>query len=141
MHETPSAACQPVNWETGLPSRLSVKLPPDLERDIERARSMYCRFGQYSRALDRIRLCLERKAIERKELERMCSELGIPGDFDVTQINWRPDYDPFYYRELVGRSRRIYLFRDEYIFDLEKAVVVETPQMGGAVDNAVNLAR
>ena len=93
---------------------------------------MYSRFGQYSRGLDQIRLCLEHKAIERKELERMCSGLGIPGDFDIAQISWRPDYDPFFYRELLGRARRTYLFRDEYIFELEKTVVAETPQLGHA---------
>jgi hypothetical protein len=32
----------------------------------------------------------------------------------------------------LHRARRIYLFRGEYIFDLEKAVVVETPQLGHA---------
>ncbi len=62
----------------------------------------------------------------------MCSGLHLPGDFDVAQISWRPDYDPFFYRQLSRRARRIYLFRDEYIFDVEKAVVVETPQLGHA---------
>jgi len=75
---------------------------------------------------------LEHKAIERKELERMCAELGIPGDFDIAQISWRPDYDPFFYGELSRRARRVYLFREDYIFDCEKAVVVETPQLGHA---------
>lgn len=70
--------------------------------------------------------------MERKELERICSGLGIPNDFDIAQISWRPGYAPFFYRELSHRARRIYLFRDEYIFDLEKAVVVETPQLGHA---------
>jgi hypothetical protein len=130
--EQPRGSSQSVNWETGLPSRLSVKQPPDLNKDIENTRSLYCRFGQYSRALDQIRLCLEHKAMERKELERMCSEFGIPSDFDVTQINWRPDYDPLHYAELSRAARLVYLFRDEYIFDLEKAVIVETPQLGHA---------
>jgi hypothetical protein len=62
----------------------------------------------------------------------MCSELRIPGDFDVAQISSCPDYDPFFYRQLARRARRIYLFRNEYIFDVEKAVVVETPQLGHA---------
>jgi hypothetical protein len=93
---------------------------------------MYCKFGRHSRALDQIRLCLEHKAIERKDLERMCSDLGIPGEFDIAQINWRPDYSPVFYRELSRRAGRIYLFREEYIFELEKAVVVETPQLGHA---------
>ena len=121
-----------VTWETALPSRLEVKLPPDFQLQVEAAKTIYHRFGQYSRALDQIRLLLEHRAVERAELQRLCSELRIPGDFDVTQISWRPDYDPFFYRQLSRRARRIYLFRDEYIFDVEKGVVVETPQLGHA---------
>src|SRR5271166_991108 len=121
-----------VTWETALPSRLEVKLPPDFHLQIESAKTAYHRFGQYSRALDQTRLCLQHRAVERAELQRVCSELRIPGDFDVAQISWRPDYDPFFYRQLACRARRIYLFRDEYIFDVEKAVVVETPQLGHA---------
>jgi len=70
--------------------------------------------------------------MERTELERMCSDLGLPGDFDIAQISWRPDYDPFFYRQLSCRARRVYLFRGEYIFDQEKTVVVEKPQLGHA---------
>jgi hypothetical protein len=121
-----------VNWETALPSRLEVKVPVDFQQQLETARTTHHRFGQYSRALDQIRLRLEHRALERVELERMCSELHLPGDFDIAQISWRADYDPFFYRQLSRRARRIYLFRDEYIFDLEKAVVVETPQLGHA---------
>lgn len=121
-----------VQWETGLPSRLRVGLPADVEQQIEKARDTYHRLGQYSRALEQIRLCLEHRAIERTELERMCAGLRIPADFDIAQISWRPDYDEFFYRQLSRRARRVYLFRREYIFDLEKAVVVETPQLGHA---------
>jgi hypothetical protein len=121
-----------VRWETALPSRLAVQLPADFQQQLETAKTTHHRFGQYSRALDQIRFCLEHRAIERTELERMCSGLGIPSGFDIAQINWRADYDPFFYRQLTRRARRIYLFRGEYIFDLEKAVVVETPQLGHA---------
>jgi hypothetical protein len=61
----------------------------------------------------------------------MCSDLRIPGDFDVAQIRWRADYDPFY-EQLSRRARRMYLFRDEYILELETAVGAETPQLGHA---------
>src|SRR5271167_3328407 len=121
-----------ITWETALPSRLEVKAPADFQQQVETARTTYHRFGQYSRALDRIRLILEHRAVEGAELERMCSELRLPADFDVAQINWRPDYDLFFYRQLSRRARRIYLFREEYIFEVEKAVVVETPQLGHA---------
>ena len=119
-------------WETALPSRLEVKLSADFRQQLETARTTHHRFGQYSQALDQIRLCLEHRAVEKTELERMCSGLHLPGDFDVAQVSWRADYDPFFYRQLSRRARRIYLFRDEYIFDVEKAVVVETPQLGHA---------
>jgi len=121
-----------IRWETALPSRLAVQLPADFRQQLETAKSTHHRFGQYSRALDQIRLCLEHRAIERAELERVCLGLGIPGDFDIAQISWRPDYDGFFYDQLSHRARRIYLFRGEYIFELEKAAVVEMPQLGHA---------
>jgi len=127
-----SGAWELVRWETALPSRLAVQLPADFQQQLETAKTTHHRFGQYSRALDEIRFCLEHRAIERTELERMCSGLRIPSDFDIAQVSWRPDYDSFFYRQLSRRTRRIYLFRGEYIFDLEKAVVVETPQLGHA---------
>ena len=121
-----------VQWETALPSRVHVKLPDEIQEQLDTARTAYRRFGQYSAALDRVRARIECQAVEKTELERICSELRIPGDFDVAEINWRPDYDRFFYRQLSRRARRIYLFRDEYIFDLERAVVTETPQLGHA---------
>src|SRR4029077_4136462 len=45
---------------------------------------------------------------------------------------WRPDYDAFYYRQLCRRARRLYLFRSEYIFDVDRAVIAEMPQVGHA---------
>jgi hypothetical protein len=68
-----------VTWETALPSRLEVKLASDFQQQLEIARSTYHRFGQYSRALDQIRFHLEHRAIERRELERICSDLRILG--------------------------------------------------------------
>ncbi|MBI3646557.1 MAG: hypothetical protein HY233_11410, partial [Acidobacteriales bacterium] len=121
-----------VSWETALPSRLHVKLPPDFQQQLQAAKTAYHRFGQYNAAFEQIRLCLEHRAVEKAELEKLCAPLRLPGDFDLAQINWRADYDPFFYRELSRRARRIYLFRNEYIFDVEKAVVVETPQLGHA---------
>jgi len=121
-----------LKWETALPSRLEVKLPPDIAEQVETARTTYHRFGQFSDALGDIRARIEREPVEREELRRLCWDLHIPGDFDIAQINWRPDYDPLFYRQLCRRARRLYLFREEYIFDLARVIVVETPQLGHA---------
>src|SRR6516162_5518173 len=123
---------QLVKWETAVPSRLTIKLPAGTAEQVETARKTYHRFGQFSDALARIRERIEREPMERRDLQRICWDLGIPGDFDIAQINWRPDYDHFFYRQLCRRAQTLYLFRDEYIFALETAVVVETPQLGHA---------
>lgn len=121
-----------IEWETALPSRTEVTVPPDLEESILNARRAHCRFGQHFDQIDRLRQHVEQIPTEREELRRICWNQGLPGDFDVVQITWRPDYDPYYYEQLSERARTMYLFREEYIFDLEKAVVVEVPQAGHA---------
>jgi len=95
-------------------------------------RSTFHRFGKYSDALEQIRSDIAKAPIEKSELQRICGRLGIPGDFDVAQITWQPDYDPFFYQQLSRRARTFYLFHDEYIFDLEHGVVIETPELGHA---------
>ena len=70
--------------------------------------------------------------MEKSELEHLATEEGIPADFDVAQINWKPHYDPFYYQQLLVRAERIYLFRDQYLFLFPSAIVAETPQAGHA---------
>ena len=126
-----SGAWSLIQWESALPSRLEVKLPNNLQEQVESARRTYHRFGQYSQALDRIRARIEREPVEKKELDRLLGGLGVPGDFDVAQLSWRPEYDPFFYQQLAKRARRLYLFGEEYIFDAG-GVVVETPQFGHA---------
>jgi hypothetical protein len=119
-------------WETALPSRIHVKVPANIAEQVEAARKSYHRFGKFSDALCQIRARIEREPMEREQLRSLCWDLGIPGDFDVAQISWRPDYDPFFYQQLCREARRLYLFREEYIFDLPRAVAVETPQLGHA---------
>jgi hypothetical protein len=121
-----------VEWESALPSRLQVNLPNNLQEQIETAQKTYHRFGQYSQALEGIRARIEREPVEKQELDRMLGQLGVPGDFDVAQITWRPDYDPCFYRQLAKWACRLFLFRDEYIFETPGGVAVETPQLGHA---------
>ena len=119
-------------WETALPSSIEVGLPSNISEQIAEARRTYNRFGEFSEALDLIRARIESVPVERADVKKLCAGLGMPSDFDVSLITWKPDYDAFYYRQLYKRARRLYLFRSEYIFDLERAVIVETPQLGHA---------
>lgn len=121
-----------VQWESALPSRLQVTLPASLQEQLAAARKTHHRFGQYSHTLETIRARIEREPVEKRELDRILGQMGAPGDFDVAQITWRPDYDAFFYQQLARRSRRQYLFRDEFIFEVANGVVVETPQLGHA---------
>jgi hypothetical protein len=121
-----------VNWETALPSRIEVELPTNIGEQVAQARETHHRFGQFAAALEQIRALIESTPIERSDLQKLCTGFGIPSDFDVALISWKPDYEAFYYRQLSKRARRLYLFRSEYICDLETVVVVETPQLGHA---------
>lgn len=121
-----------VKWETAVPSRIDVTLPRNIAEQVDQARQNHHRFGQFADALHQIRTRTESAPIESADLQKLCAGLGIPGDFDVALITWKADYDAFYYTQLRRRARRLYLFRSEYIFDLEKAVIVEIPQLGHA---------
>ena len=127
-----SGEWQLVSWFSALPSRVQLSLPADVADQVQAAKRTYHRFGQHFAALAKIRLRLEREPLEKRELDRLCSEVGIPGDFDIAQISWKPDYDAFFYNQLRKRARRLYLFRAEYIMELEHAVVVEVPEIGHA---------
>jgi curved DNA-binding protein CbpA len=127
-----SGAWHLTQWETALPSRVEVTLPSNIAEQIADARKTHHRFGQFAKALDQICVCIESAPVERGELQRLCTGVGIPGDFDVALTTWKPDYEVFYYKQLCKRSRCLYLFRSEYIFDIETAVIVETPQLGHA---------
>lgn len=119
-------------WETALPSRIEISLPEDLEHALKTAQRTHHRFGQYSDWINAIRRRIETVPMEKSELERLAAAEGIPSDFDVAQINWKADYDSYYYRQLFKRAKSLYLYSDQYIFLTDNAVIVETPQAGHA---------
>lgn len=121
-----------VTWEKSLPSRIKVTLPPDINERIEAARRRHHILGQHSDFFAGLRARIEREPVAKSEIKRLFGEVGIPGDFGVEQITWEAGYDAFYYRELLKRSRAVYLFRDEFIMELEKAIAVEKPESGYA---------
>ncbi|MCZ2078002.1 MAG: hypothetical protein LC130_23725, partial [Bryobacterales bacterium] len=119
-------------WETALPSRIKVTLPADVPATLATARATYRRFGQYFDAMHAVRERINREPLEWSDVERLCGQSGIPPGFDIAQIAWRPDYDPLYYNQLRKRSRKLFLYRGEFIFELERTIVVEIPEQGHA---------
>jgi hypothetical protein len=122
----------PVTWEKSLPSRIRVTLPADINERIEAARRRHHIFGQHADFFDRLRARIEKEPVAKSEIERLFDEVGIPGDFDAALITWQAGYDAFYYRELVKRARAVYLFRSEFIIELERAIAAERPESGYA---------
>jgi hypothetical protein len=121
-----------VTWETALPSRIQISLPAELRSALNAARKTYTRFGQHFDSIQALRARIEREPLEREDLQRLCNQAGIPSDFDIAQISWKPDYDSFFYNQLRKRTRKMFLLRDEYIFELERAIAVEVPEQGHA---------
>lgn len=121
-----------VTWETALPSRIEITFPTDIAEQVAQARETHHCFGQFADALDQIRARIESAPIDRADLQKMCAAAGIPGNFDVALINWKPEYEAFYYTQLCKRARYVYSFRSEYIFDCETATFVEVPRLGHA---------
>ncbi len=121
-----------VTWETALAGTLEVTLPENLGASLLEAKKTHQRFGRHWDWIDRIRARLEQTPMEKAELERLAVEQGIPADFDVAHINWNPDYDAFYYQQLLHSAEQVYLFRDQYLFLLPSVLVAETPQAGHA---------
>lgn len=121
-----------VQWQTALPSRVSLVLPANVEDSLSSARRTYRGFGEYHDAIDRIRTRLSREALDEDELKSLSRGLGIPAGFDIAQFCWKPDYDPYFYQELKKRSQNVYFFRNEFVFQLPQAMIAEMPKVGHA---------
>ena len=109
-----------------------MKLPHDLESLVLIARRQYSRIGRHFDQIVLLRQQIERIPMECDELRRLCWDSRPAWRFRCGQLSWQPGYDPFYYQQLSKRARTMYLFRDEFIFDLFSAVVVEIPHAGHA---------
>jgi hypothetical protein len=121
-----------VQWQTALPSRLSITAPEAALEQIHSARRLHHRLGQHYDAIARTRQRLEHEPWEHRDLSDLCRKLRLPSDFDVLQLCWHPDYDRFFFDQLKKRSINIFLFRGEFIFELARTVVAEVPQLGNA---------
>lgn len=120
------------DWYTALPSRTTAALPDELRADIGKAQKAYRRFGRFERDIEVLRRKVQRQPMEAAEAERLAWDRGLPGDFDVRLIIWKPEFEEFFYQKLKRHATATYLWREEFIFELEHAVVLEIPQSGRA---------
>lgn len=115
-----------------LPSRLAIDPPADLATACEHGRCTHEIFGRYSEQIAKIRARIETEPLRTDEAARWAAQLGLPAGFDIVQIAWKPDYDRFHFDQLRRRARAVYMFRDEYIFELDQTIAVEVPAAGHA---------
>ena len=80
-----------VQWQTALPSRLSLDLPANTEDALASARRTYRRLGEYHDAIERIKVRLSREPLDESELHSLSRSLGIPADFEIAQFCWKPE--------------------------------------------------
>jgi hypothetical protein len=120
------------DWYTALPSRTTALIPDELRNDIEHAQKAHQRLGRFQSDIEVLREIIQRQPTETKELNRLCWDRGLPGDFDIRLVIWKPEFEQFYYEKLKRQATATYLWRTEFIFELEHTVIVEIPQTGRA---------
>ena len=123
---------QPRIWSQPFQSTLAVQNPSSVAPRFDAARSFWEHFHPHADIVALLRARLEQEAIEAQEAAAWCQAHGVRPPVEARWINWEPDYEEAFYRELAARARAVYLFRNEYLFIFDQAVVSEIPQAGHA---------
>lgn len=114
-----------------LPSRTKVVALESITGDVAEAARLQQLIGPNVDVLERIRSEIQTSPVEHTCVQRWLDHLGV-GDVGPEFAIWEPDYDAFYFQTLHGRSSTWFLFRNEFLFVLPRAVVAEIPQAGHA---------
>jgi hypothetical protein len=123
---------QPRVWSQPFQSTLAVQNPSSVAPRFEAARAFWEHFHPHSDIVALLRARLEQEAIEAQQAAEWCCAHGVRPPIDSRWINWEPDYEECFYRELAARARAVYLFRNEYLFVFDQTVVSEIPRAGHA---------
>ena len=126
------AGFQPRVWSQPFQSTLAVQNSSSIASRFEAARAFWERFHPHADIVALLRAQLEQEAIEFQQAAEWCHAHGVRAHVDARWINWEPDYEECFYRELAARARAVYLFRNEYLFVFDRTVVSEIPQAGHA---------
>jgi len=126
------AGFQPTVWSQPFQTTLVVQNPSSIAPRFAAARAFWEHFHPHADIVALLRARLEQEAIETQEAAQWCQAHGVRSPVEARWINWEPDYEEAYYRELAARAKAVYLFRNEYLFLFDQTVVSEIPQAGHA---------
>jgi hypothetical protein len=123
---------QPRIWSQPFQSTLTVQNSSSVAPRFETARAFWGHFHPHADVVALLRARLEQEAIEAQQAAEWCHVHGVRPPVEARWINWEPDYEEVFYRELAADARAIYLFRNEYLFVFDQTVISEIPQAGHA---------
>ena len=123
---------QPRIWSQPFQSTLHVQNPSSVAPRFEAARAFWEHFHPHADIVALLRARLEQEAMEAQQAAEWCRAHGVRPPVEARRVNWEPDYEECFYRELAARARAVYLFRNEYLFVFDQTVVSEIPQAGHA---------
>lgn len=119
-------------WLQPFASTLTIQDAAFLASRFEAARGFWHRFHPRAEVVALLRAHIEQEPIEAGQAAQWCIARGVRAPIDARLINWEPDYDESYYRELAARAKAVYLFRHEYLFLFDDTIISEIPQAGHA---------
>ena len=120
------------SWWTALPSRITMTVPDRLQADVERARGIHELLGRYSEFVHRVREQAQRQPLDASDVQSWLDQLGAPPDLRPEYLCWKPDFDEYYFAQLRKRAVTWFLFREEFVFVLQGAIISEIPMPGHA---------
>jgi hypothetical protein len=120
------------HWRQPFQSTVQLCDPRLVTRRFEAARLFWEHFHPHADIVALLRGKLEQEPMELQRAADWCVSHGLRAPVDARWINWEPDYEEAYYRELAQRAKTVYLFRNEYLFVFEQTVISEIPQSGNA---------
>ncbi|MGH9581431.1 MAG: hypothetical protein ACRD4O_00655 [Bryobacteraceae bacterium] len=119
-------------WAQPFPNTLSVQNAASVAPRFEAARMFWEHFHPHADTVALLRARIEQEPLESGAAAQWCVSRGVRPPVEARWINWEPDYEESFYRELALRANAVYLFRNEYLFAFDRTVISEIPQAGHA---------
>jgi hypothetical protein len=107
-------------------------MPTDLATEVQKARQIHALLSQHADLIRHIRKQCEKAPVEHSQVQDWFDQAAASSHLKPHHVNWRADYEPYYFDQLCKRSRTWFLFRDEYLFVWRNVLIAEIPEPGHA---------